>query len=197
MSEFNKVIGYETIKSEMVQICDMFKQRNAYEELGAKIPKGMLLYGEPGLGKTLLAKCFIQETMLPAFTIRKKKKEDEFLNELNNAFMMAMEQAPSIVFLDDMDKYANGDSIHKNSSEYVAIQTWIDESSDKGVFVLATANDIDRLPNSLLRPGRFDIEIEVRQPSEEDAEKIIDYYMSTKKVDEDVDMNDVCKMIEY
>ena len=60
MSAFDKVIGYETIKNELLQICDMIHNRELYEELGAKLPQGILLYGDPGLGKTLIAKCFIE-----------------------------------------------------------------------------------------------------------------------------------------
>lgn len=66
MSAFDKVIGYETIKSELLQLCDMIQNPMLYSKLGAKLPKGLLLYGNPGLGKSLMAKCFIEESGLTA-----------------------------------------------------------------------------------------------------------------------------------
>jgi cell division protease FtsH len=66
MSTFDKVIGYETTKQELLQICDMIRNKEIYQKLGAKMPQGILLYGDPGLGKTLMAKCFIQESGLPS-----------------------------------------------------------------------------------------------------------------------------------
>ena len=68
MSAFDKVIGYEAIKTELRQICDVIQNRRVYEELGARLPHGLLLYGKPGLGKTLIAKCFIEESGLCAYT---------------------------------------------------------------------------------------------------------------------------------
>ena len=67
MSAFDKIIGYDTIKSELIQICDMIHNKDYYESLGAKLPRGILLYGDPGLGKTLISKSFIEESGLEAF----------------------------------------------------------------------------------------------------------------------------------
>lgn len=119
MSNFKKVIGYETIKSELMQICDMLKNKEVYQELGAKFPKGVLLYGEPGLGKTLMARCSIDECNLETFTIR--KKSENFVGYITETFKKAKEKAPSVIFLDDMDKFANEDNNHKDAEEYVAI----------------------------------------------------------------------------
>ena len=74
MSEFDKIIGYETIKNELQQVCDMIQNKEVYENLGAKLPHGILLYGDPGLGKTLMAKCFIDESGLNSYTVRRKKE---------------------------------------------------------------------------------------------------------------------------
>ena len=76
MNAFDKVIGYETIKNELLQICDMIHNREVYEELGAKLPQGILLYGDPGLGKTLIAKCFIEESGLKSYVVRRNKGND-------------------------------------------------------------------------------------------------------------------------
>ena len=130
MNEFDKVIGYETIKNELLQVCDMFHNRDIYEKLGAKHPRGILIYGDPGLGKTLMAKCFIAESGLKTFTVRRNKGTDDFVGEITDTFMKAKENAPAIVFLDDMDKFANEDERHCDAEEYVAVQSGIDEVKD-------------------------------------------------------------------
>ena len=126
MSSFDKIIGYETIKNELMQICDMINNKSVYEKLGAKLPMGVLLYGDPGLGKTLMAKCFIEECKLEAFTIRKNKSEN-FVEHISEIFKEAKEKAPAIIFLDDMDKFANEDNNHRDAEEYVAVQAGIDD----------------------------------------------------------------------
>lgn len=197
MNAFDKVIGYETIKSELLQICDMMHNRKVYEELGARLPQGILLYGDPGLGKTLMAKCFIEESGLTSYVVRRTKGGDDFIGDITAAFRKAKENAPCIVFLDDMDKFANEDSNHRDAEEYVAVQSGIDEVKNCDVFVLATANDMWKLPKSLVRSGRFDRKIEVQCPTDKDADEIIKHYLSDKKVSENVDMNDLSKMISY
>lgn len=197
MSAFDKVIGYETIKSELLQICDMIHNREIYEELGAKLPQGILLYGDPGLGKTLMAKSFIEESGLNAYIVRRNKGNDDFIGDITDTFQKAKEKAPCIIFLDDMDKFANEDSNHRDAEEYVAVQSGIDEVKNCDVFVLATANKIWKLPNSLVRSGRFDRKIEVQCPTDKDANEIIAHYLSNKKVSESVNMDDLSKMISY
>lgn len=197
MKAFDKVIGYETIKNELMQICDMIHNRKVYEELGAKLPQGILLYGDPGLGKTLMAKSFIKESGLQAFTVRRNKSNEDFIGDITETFKKAKENAPCIIFLDDMDKFANEDDDHRDAEEYVAVQAGIDEVKNYDVFVLATANEIWKLPKSLVRSGRFDRKIEVLCPTDNDANDIIAHYLSDKKVSEDVNMEDLSKMISY
>lgn len=197
MNAFDKVIGYGAIKNELLQICDMIHNREVYEGLGAKLPQGVLLYGEPGLGKTLIAKCFIEESGLQAYVVRRNKGNDDFIGDITATFQKAKANAPCVVFLDDMDKFANEDSSHRDAEEYVAVQSGIDEVKNGDVFVLATANDMWKLPSSLVRSGRFDRKIEVDCPTDKDADAIIRHYLSNKKVAEDVDMDDLSKMISY
>jgi cell division protease FtsH len=197
MSNFDKIIGYETIKGELMQICDILKNQETYKELGAKLPQGMLLNGEPGLGKTLMAKALIAESGLKAYTVRRNKGNNDFVGEITKVFEQAKKNAPSIVFLDDMDKFANEDSYHRDAEEYVAVQAGIDDVKDCGVFVIATVNEDHKLPSSLIRSGRFDRRINVKRPFERDAVKIIEYYVSDKKLADDVNMDDLSKMISY
>lgn len=197
MSAFDRIIGYQTIKEELLQICDMIHNREIYENLGAKLPQGILLYGDPGLGKSLMAKSFITESGLPAYIVRRDKGSDDFIGKITDTFEKAKKNAPAIVLLDDMDKFANEDDRHIDAEEYVAVQAGIDEVKGCNVFVFATVNEIRKLPRSLIRSGRFDRKIEVNSPTDRDAEEIIKYYLGQKKVSDNVNMDDLVKMVSY
>ena len=196
MKEFNKVIGYKDVKVELERIADMMVNSDKYKALGVKTTSGLLLYGEPGVGKTLMAKCLIKASKREAFTIRKDAPDGDFVKQIKTTFDEAKEKAPSIVFLDDVDKFANEDINHRNAEEFVTIQSCIDDCSDEEVFVIATANDLDNLPSSLLREGRFDKTIEVLPPTGKDAEEIIKYYLSSKKVAKDVDCKEIARFLD-
>ena len=186
MNAFNKVIGCKEIKTELIRYCDTLKNTRKYKQLGVNPPQGVLLYGEPGVGKTLMAKCFIEEVGLPAFTIRKEKPNGTFVDYLKEIFKKAEDAAPSIIFLDDLDKFANEDDDHPNAEEYITVQSCIDESRNSSVFVLATANEIRKLPESLIRSGRFDKTIEICV-SERDTSEIMNHYLGSKQVAPDID----------
>ena len=195
MKEFNKVIGYDDAKIELERIVDTMVNSEKYKELGVQTTRGLLLHGEPGVGKTLMAKCFIKASKRPTFTVRKDLPDGDFVKFIKSTFEKAKKQAPSIVFLDDMDKFANEDSHHKNAEEFVTIQSCIDECKDDEVFVLATTNDLDAIPRSLLRPGRFDKSIVINNPEGEDAEKIVKHYLKKKKCAKEVDAKEVSRLL--
>lgn len=197
MGNFDRVIGYENIKAELNTVIDMIHNRERYEKLGAKMPRGIMLYGIPGLGKTLIAEEMIKASGVTSFIIRKTKESKEFIKEINCTFEKAMQNTPSIVLLDDMDKYSNGDDNHKNTEEYVAIQSCIDNIKGYDVLVMATVNDIDLLPDSLVRKGRFDLMIEIERPTDKDAGMIIKHYLKGKPVDPNINYDDVCKLSNY
>lgn len=192
MGEFSNVIGYTRIKGELLEIADMIKNPEVYEALGARLPSGVLLEGAPGLGKTLLATEFIKVCGIRSFTLRRNKSGENFIGLLERTFDEAVREAPSIVFLDDMDKFAP-DS--RDSEEFVVLQAKIDEVKGKGVFIIATANDTDAIPYSLLRAGRFDRHISVSAPTGADSESIIRHYLSDKPMDKDINYEDVAKML--
>lgn len=196
MNAFNKVIGYDGIKWELMRVCDILCNVDKYRELGVSTPAGILLYGDPGLGKTLMAKCFIEASGRPCFICRKDSPNGEFVNRIREIFEEAKQKAPSIIFLDDMDKFANEDSNHKNAEEYVTVQSCIDDMKGSEVFVIATVNDIYNLPDSLVRSGRFDKKIEFEAPRGEDAVKIVEYYLQQKVFVSDVDAVEVAALLE-
>ena len=195
VSEFDKIIGYKDVKSELIRLCDIIRNGEKYKPLGVTLAGGLLLDGAPGVGKTLMANCFIKESGRKAFVCRKNKPDREFVNEIKKTFNEAIASAPSIILLDDMDKFANEDDNHKNAAEYVTVQSCIDEVKDKDVFVLATTNGTNNLPNSLLRAGRFDTIINVSAPDKKDAVDIVKYYLSTKKAIAEVNAEDVARLL--
>ncbi len=192
---FNRIIGYHDIKGELDQLGDILRCPEKYQQLGVKVPSGLMLYGRPGLGKSLMAECLIQASGRKCFICRKNLPNGEFVKKIKATFDEAAANAPAVVFLDDMDKFANGDSRHPDSEEYVTVQACIDQVRGKDVFVVATANNLDNLPESLLRNGRFDREIEVKRPSKEDSAEIIRYYLSTKAVDKDLDIPLIARIV--
>ncbi len=196
MSAFNKIIGYSQIKRELRQISDILRNKDVYENLGVTTPSGLLLYGEPGVGKSLMASAVIEESGRKVFPCRKDRPNGDFVKEIKTTFDNAVANAPSIVYLDDLDKFTNGDERHPDAEEYVTVQTCIDAVKGREVFVLATANNIRCLPTSLRRAGRFDRKIEVRAPHGEDAEKIIAHYLRNKKFVDEVDARTIARIMD-
>ncbi len=192
---YEKIIGYTSIKKELARLSDSIKNRSEYEALGITLSQGLLLDGCPGVGKTLMATSFIEDTGLKAYTCRKDKADGAFVDQIRQAFEEALKNAPAIVFLDDMDKFANEDDYHRDAEEYVTIQSCIDEIKGKNVFVVATTNSVRKLPHSLVRAGRFDTIITVDVPKVEDASQIIDYYLSNKTHIEGIDAEDIARLL--
>lgn len=193
---FDKVIGYEELKAELKIMCDAINNPENYKKLGVSTPRGVLLYGAPGIGKSLMAKAFLEECKRKAFTIRKDKPDGEFVKHITEVFEEAKAEAPSIVFLDDMDKFANGDAEHKDAEEFVTVQACIEAAKDIDLFVIATVNDKGVLPDSLIRTGRFDKIIEMDCPEGEDSEKIVRHFLEQKQISEDVDAVEIARILE-
>ncbi len=196
MRELDRVIGYEGIKNELYRIIDIIKNPAKYKKLGVSVPKGILLSGDPGIGKTLMAKSFIKETGLEKFVIRKDRPDGEFIDYIRETFEKAAEKAPCIILLDDLDKFANEDNYHRDAEEYVTVQSCIDDVKEIDVIVLATCNDYRKLPDSLVRSGRFDKRFFMDFPGYEDAKKIIAFYLKDKKVSEDIDVEEIARFSE-
>ena len=190
MSAFDKVIGYENEKEELFQLCDMAKNPEKYAALGVKLPRGILLHGVhgvPGVGKTLMASALIEEMGEDRnrYVLRKDKSNEEFVESISKTFQEAKAHAPSVIFLDDLDKFAS-DSDSRNPEELIAVQSGIDEVKGTDVFVVATANEICELPRSLRRAGRFDRILEICPPNRKEAVEIVRHYLKDKKVAADV-----------
>lgn len=194
MSAFDKIIGYDHIKAELMQISDMIHHPEVYAALDAKLPQGLLLSGEPGLGKTLMAMALMEDSGLPCFTVRRCRSEEGFLKTLEETFGKAADAAPSMILLDDMDKFSSDEF---STAEFTAVQGCMDKVWDKPVFVIATVNDADTLPDSLLRCGRFDRQIKVQRPNCTDGEQIIRRYLSGKAPVPDISLSDLTQLLSH
>lgn len=150
---FSNIIGYDRVKEELSIIGDMFNNPTKYEQIGAEVPKGILFSGEPGIGKTTFAYSFMEASGVNTYIIRRNKDTVAFLDEIRDTFQKAKENSPSIILLDDMDKF-NKDKT--SFEEFSVVQSSIDLVEKSKVLIIATVNDIDKIPASLLRSGRFD-----------------------------------------
>ena len=195
MSAFDKVIGYEKEKEELIQLCDMAKHAEKYAALGVTLPRGVLLHGVPGVGKTLMASALVEEMGRKSFVLRKDKSIQDFVDEIGKTFARAKEAAPSVIFLDDLDKFAS-DSNSRNPEELIAVQFGIDEVKSCDVFVIATANEIRELPSSLRRPGRFDRILKICSPNRRVAAAIVRHYLTGKKVAQEVTAESIARLLD-
>ena len=191
---FSDIIGYDSVKSELYKIAHTLRDIDTYKNKGIKTPNGLLLSGVPGVGKTSMANCLIKASGRKVYVCRKDKANGTFTKHIKSTFTRAINNQPCIVLLDDLDKFANDDYDHRDSEEYVVVQSCIDNIKGKDVFVIATVNDEEKLPYSLCRAGRFDTKIFVENPTAKDAEDIVKHYMSNKKVG-DLDYKTISRLL--
>ena len=193
---FKDIIGYNDEKKTLERIIDVLNNQDKYKKLGSSIPHGLFIYGPPGLGKTTFSKELLNNVEnRKTYIIRKIKSDGEFMNYMGDIFKQAKENQPSIVLLDDLDKFAEDDDTD-NCEEFVAVQSFIDDVRCDDVFVVATANDKNVLPKSLLRSGRFDIKIRIDYPEDKYILDIFKHYLKNKKVDKDVNVKNISYILE-
>ena len=192
MDKFDeKVIGYDSIKETLRQIADILKRPEAYKEKGVSMPRGLLMESAPGLGKSLMASILMEESGRKSFVFRRINEGNTFLGEMKDIFDVAKEEAPSILLLEDLNLYVESNSPY--APEWACLQACIDETSDADIFVIATTNDTRYMPQSLLRPGRFDYILNLNPPLGKTADNIVSYYLRDKNLAKDVQISDIVK----
>ncbi len=197
MKPFDRIIGYEKEKEELLRVADAFKNAERYARLGAALPRGVLLFGMPGTGKTTLARALIEELGIKTIEVRNALGEAKTLQAIDLAFKEASEAEECVVFIDDIDKFSPSSEASVDDRAFSAIQAGIDEVKGKRILIVATANNVCKLPSSLKRNGRFDVRISLDCPTREDARKIVAHYLSQKKVAKDLNLDDLSRMITY
>src|ERR671921_1891894 len=196
---FEDVAGIEEAENELVEIVDFLKDPEKYTRLGGAAPKGVLLVGAPGTGKTLLARAVAGEANVPFFSLSASEFVELFVgvgaSRVRDLFKQARDNAPAIIFIDELDSIGRtrGQAVVGGSSEQEQtlnqILTEMDGfSSKEGVIVLAATNQPDVLDKALLRPGRFDRRVVVNLPDKVGREEILKVHTRSVPLAQDVDL---------
>ncbi len=205
---FADVAGADEEKEELVEIVDFLKNPKTYVDLGARIPKGVLLVGPPGTGKTLLAKAVAGEANVPFFSISGSDFVEMFVgvdaSRVRDLFDQAKRNAPSIVFIDEIDAVGRhrgaGLGGGHDEREQTLNQLLVEMdgfSTNEGVIVLAATNRRDILDPALLRPGRFDRQVTVNYPDQNGRLAILKVHSRGKPLGPDVDLENIAKRTPY
>ena len=205
-TKFDDVAGVEEAKEEVQEIVDFLKYPGRYVEIGAKIPKGVLLVGSPGTGKTLLAKAVAGEADVPFFSVSGSSFIEMFVGvgaaRVRDLFEQAKKDAPSIIFIDEIDAIgksrAAGGMMGGNDEREQTLNQLLAEmdgfGTDTPVIVLAATNRPEVLDQALLRPGRFDRQVLVDKPDFEGRIKILEVHMKSVKMDKDVEIEEIARL---
>ncbi|WP_455756801.1 ATP-dependent zinc metalloprotease FtsH [Sulfurimonas sp.] len=205
-TKFDDVAGVEEAKEEVQEIVDFLKYPGRYVEIGAKIPKGVLLVGSPGTGKTLLAKAVAGEAEVPFFSVSGSSFIEMFVGvgaaRVRDLFEQAKKDAPSIIFIDEIDAIgksrAAGGVMGGNDEREQTLNQLLAEmdgfGTDTPVIILAATNRPEVLDQALLRPGRFDRQVLVDKPDFEGRIKILKVHMKNVKMDDDVEIEEIARL---
>ena len=201
---FKDVAGLQEEKEELEEIVDFLKNPVKYTELGARIPKGVILTGPPGTGKTLLAKAVAGEAGVPFFSISGSDFVEMFVgvgaSRVRDLFDEAKKNAPCIIFIDEIDAVARqrgtGLGGGHDEREQTLNQLLVEMDGfgvNEGIIVLAATNRVDILDHAILRPGRFDRKVFVNRPDVKGREEILKVHTKNKPLAEDVNLNDIAR----
>jgi len=201
---FDKVAGLKEEKEELEEIVDFLKEPQKYIEVGARIPKGVLLEGPPGTGKTLLAKAVAGEAGVPFFSISGSDFVEMFVgvgaSRVRDLFEDGKKNAPCIIFIDEIDavarKRGSGLGGGHDEREQTLNQLLVEMDgfgANEGIIVMAATNRVDILDPAILRPGRFDRKVMVGAPDVKGREEILEVHAKNKPLAEDVVLKDVAR----
>ena len=201
---FNDVAGCDEEKEELVEIIDFLKNPRKYNEIGARVPKGVILYGPPGTGKTLLARAVAGEAGVPFFSISGSDFVEMFVgvgaSRVRDMFKTAKENAPCIVFIDEIDAVGRqrgaGMGGGHDEREQTLNQLLVEMDGfvgNTGIIIMAATNRPDVLDPALLRPGRFDRQITISNPDVLGREAILKVHARNKHLDPTVKLNEIAQ----
>ena len=201
---FKDVAGAEEAKQELEEVVEFLKHPQKYNDLGAKIPKGVLLYGPPGTGKTLLAKAVAGEAGVPFFSISGSDFVEMFVgvgaSRVRDLFEEGKRHAPCIIFIDEIDAVARqrgtGMGGGHDEREQTLNQLLVEMDGfgvNEGIIVMAATNRVDILDPAILRPGRFDRKVAVGRPDVKGREEILRVHAKDKPLGEDVNLAQIAR----
>ena len=200
---FKDVAGIDSEKQELMEVVEFLKNKDKFKSLGARVPRGVLLSGEPGTGKTLLARAVAGEANVPFFATSGSDFSGIIVGlgvaKIKEIFDLAKRNAPCILFIDEIDAIGQSRSKHSfndNDREQTLNQLLIEMdgfANDTGIIVIAATNRPDMLDNALLRPGRFDRQINIELPNLEGRRDILELHAKKFKIDDKVSMMDVAR----
>ena len=201
--KFDDVAGLDEEKEEMVELVQFLKEPKKFIEMGAKIPKGVLLYGKPGTGKTLIAKAIAGEADVPFISMSGSEFIEMFAglgaSRVRKLFEKARKMAPCIVFIDEIDAIGSrrtsgsGAESENNQTLNQLLVEMDGFSSEETIIVLAATNRPEMLDKALLRPGRFDRQITIPAPDRRGREEILKIHSKDKKIAEDVSLESIAE----
>lgn len=203
---FDDVVGLKEEKQELVEIIDFLKNPKKYQEMGAKIPNGVLLEGPPGTGKTLMAKAIAGEANVPFYSISGSDFIEMFVgvgaSRVRSLFKEAKKEGSAIVFIDEIDAIGSRDTGGpggRNTEQEQTINALLVEldgfASEKGgVIIIGATNRADKLDKALLRPGRFDRKVMVGLPNLKEREAILNYHAAKRRFADEVNFAEVAKV---
>ncbi len=201
---FDDVAGNEEAKTELHEIIAFLKEPERFEKLGGKVPKGVLLVGAPGTGKTLMARAVAGEAGVPFFSVSGSDFMEMFVGvgaaRVRDMFEKAKEDAPSIVFIDELDSIGRQrgaglggghDEREQTLNQLLAEMDGFEEN--EGVIIIAATNRPDILDPALTRPGRFDRQITVNMPTAKDRRAILEIHAQNKPLSDEVDLDELAR----
>lgn len=202
---FSSVAGCDEAKFELTEVIDFLKNKEKYEELGAKIPKGVLLEGSPGTGKTLMARAIAGEAGVPLISASGSEFIELFVgigaSRVRKLFEKARELSPCVIFIDEIDAIGRqrgagiaGGNDEREQTLNQMLTNMDGFTQSDGIIVVAATNRADILDNALLRPGRFDRKINVPLPSLEGRKQILGVHLKNKKVSPDINLDDMASL---
>lgn len=197
---FSDIAGNDSAKQDLEEVVDFLKHPKKYESLGAKIPKGVLLVGNPGTGKTMLARAVAGEANVPFFSISGSEFVEMFVgvgaSRVRDLFAKAKKNAPAIIFIDEIDavgrRRGSGMGGGHDEREQTLNQILVEMDgfeTGTNVIILAATNRADVLDPALLRPGRFDRRVNITLPERKDREAILEVHFKNKPIDKTVNID--------
>lgn len=200
---FSDVAGIDSEKQELSEIVDFLKNKDKYKSLGARVPRGVLLSGQPGTGKTLLARAIAGEANVPFFAASGSDFSGIIVGlgvaKIKEIFEMAKRNAPCILFIDEIDAIGQKRSTHSYNDqdrEQTLNQLLIEMdgfANDTGIIVIGATNRVDMLDAALLRPGRFDRQVYIELPDMAGRREILDLYAKKVKIGDNVNLQDIAR----